>query len=192
MLSNLRNFLTEKRAEREGDEKGFTLIELMVVLLIIAILVAIAIPTYLGVRNRANDRAAQSTLRNALTTAEAAYANTDDYLQANAAGLSKSEPNITFTDSGGTASTDPNSVQVNGGGPSSAGATTGNQWWEATSFSKSGHCFYILTIKQTLASAEEGETAPGTYYAVSGGSQTSCSVPSTGVTFTNSTQGWQY
>ncbi len=44
-------------ARRRGDdEKGFTLIELMVVVLIIAILIAIAIPTFLGARNKANDR----------------------------------------------------------------------------------------------------------------------------------------
>ncbi|MFM7616128.1 MAG: prepilin-type N-terminal cleavage/methylation domain-containing protein, partial [Actinomycetes bacterium] len=47
------------------DEQGFTLIELMVVVLIIAILIAIAIPTFLGARQRAQDRAAQSSLRNA-------------------------------------------------------------------------------------------------------------------------------
>ena len=52
------------------DEDGFTLIELMVVVLIIAILIAIAIPTFLGVQNRARDRAAQSDLRNALTAAK--------------------------------------------------------------------------------------------------------------------------
>ena len=49
------------------DERGFTLIELMVVVLIIAILIAIAIPTFLGARQRAQDRAAQSNVRNALT-----------------------------------------------------------------------------------------------------------------------------
>ena len=53
---------------RNGDEEaGFTLIELMVVVLIIAILIAIAIPTFLGARSRAQDRAAQSSLRNSLT-----------------------------------------------------------------------------------------------------------------------------
>jgi prepilin-type N-terminal cleavage/methylation domain-containing protein len=49
------------------DDGGFTLIELMVVVLIIAILLAVAIPTFLGARERANARAAQSNLRNALT-----------------------------------------------------------------------------------------------------------------------------
>ena len=38
------------RKRLHGDEDGFTLIELMVVVLIIAILIAIAIPTFLGAR----------------------------------------------------------------------------------------------------------------------------------------------
>ncbi len=64
------------RLERE---EGFTLIELMVVVLIIAILIAIAIPTFLGARQRAQDRAAQSDLRNALTAAKVYYVDNEDY-----------------------------------------------------------------------------------------------------------------
>lgn len=58
---------------REKD-RGFTLIELMIVVLIVAILVAIAIPTFLGQRKEAEDSAAKSNLRNALATEKAYYA----------------------------------------------------------------------------------------------------------------------
>jgi type IV pilus assembly protein PilA len=68
MLESLR-----KRLGREDDEKGFTLIELMVVVLIIAILIAIAIPTFLGARTRAQDRQAQSNLRNAFAAEKVVY-----------------------------------------------------------------------------------------------------------------------
>ena len=61
------------------DDKGFTLIELMVVVLIIAILIAIAIPTFLGLRRRAQDRAAQSNLRNGFTAAKAFYTDCESW-----------------------------------------------------------------------------------------------------------------
>ena len=51
----------------------------MVVVLIIAILIAIAIPTFLGARQRAQDRAAQSDLRNALTAEKTSYTDTQVY-----------------------------------------------------------------------------------------------------------------
>jgi type IV pilus assembly protein PilA len=71
MLKMLRN--------RIQDDKGFTLIELMVVVLIIAILIAIAIPTFLGLRERAQDRAAQAELRDGLTAAKAFYTDDETY-----------------------------------------------------------------------------------------------------------------
>jgi type IV pilus assembly protein PilA len=64
---------------RRDDEQGFTLIELMVVVLIIAILIAIAIPTFLGARQRAQDRAAQSDLRNGLTAEKTIYTDSQVY-----------------------------------------------------------------------------------------------------------------
>ena len=73
-------------ATRRKDDEGFTLIELMVVVLIIAILIAIAIPTFLGARKRANDRAAQSDLRNGLATEETIYTDNQVYSADTAAG----------------------------------------------------------------------------------------------------------
>ena len=47
--------------------------------LIIAILIAIAIPTFLGARKRAQDRAAQSDLRNGLTAEKTFYTDGEAY-----------------------------------------------------------------------------------------------------------------
>src|SRR5438045_6387410 len=66
--------------KRSSDgEQGFTLIELMVVVMIIAIVIAIAILTFLGARQRAKDRAAQSDLRNGLTAEKTVYTDNQAY-----------------------------------------------------------------------------------------------------------------
>jgi type IV pilus assembly protein PilA len=104
--------INKLRERRRGDEEGFTLIELMVVVLIIAILLAIAIPTFLGARKRAQDRAAQSSLRNSLTAAKTHYTDTQSYGGASDAVLDGIEPSIDHVVTG-TVSTGPKMVSVN-------------------------------------------------------------------------------
>ena len=68
-----------KLRQRLSHQEGFTLIELLIVIVIIGILLAIAVPSYLGFKTRANNRAAQSDVREALPVAEAYYGDNGTY-----------------------------------------------------------------------------------------------------------------
>jgi prepilin-type N-terminal cleavage/methylation domain-containing protein len=61
------------------DEKGFTLIELMIVIAIIGILAAIAIPQFSAYRKRAFNASAESDVRNLATAQEAYYVDFSKY-----------------------------------------------------------------------------------------------------------------
>ncbi len=89
--------------KRMRGQKGFTLIELLVVIIIIAILAAIAIPTFLGQREKAQDSAAKSLVRNAMTAIETAYVDLQTFNPVHATKpmtgdvLHAIEPSIVFT-----------------------------------------------------------------------------------------------
>jgi type IV pilus assembly protein PilA len=170
------NVIAKLRARRDGDDEqsGFTLIELMVVVLIIAILIAIAIPTFLGARQRAQDKAAQSSLRNSLTAAKTIYTDSEKYTDADPTALQDTEPSLKFviaTDP----STQPKEVSV----LTVTNATTNQVTLAAVS--KGGTCF---AMRDTVASTT---VAPGTAFSKVTGACTATNA----ATMTNwDTDGW--
>ncbi len=129
----------------------------MVVVLIIAILIAIAIPTFLGARARAQDRAAQSDLRNALTAEKTVYTDAQTY-ESVPANMKVVEPSLSWVASG-TGLTIPAKISL-----SVADVVTGDKGVVCISeASKSGTVFSIADVATG--------TSAGTYFGkVSSGS----------------------
>jgi prepilin-type N-terminal cleavage/methylation domain-containing protein len=141
-------------ANRIRDDRGFTLIELMIVVMIIGILVAISIPTFVGAAGRAQDRAATADLRNTVTAAASIYVDQQDYSGVTAATMTAEEPSLAFVDSGTASSTANNysvSFRVYNYGEINAARLSAD----------GTECFYMRHIEAQGPAASD---IPGTYY----------------------------
>ncbi len=156
--------------ERRDSEQGFTLIELMVVVLIIAILLAIAVPTFLGARERAQERAAQSNVRNAFSAAKTIYTDSQNWSGVTAAAVQGAEPSLTVT---GTTSDVPKKV----------GLLAADDYIVLVVKSANNKCFFLgENINQTGAAGTFG-AAKGSRFLVGAPTSGVCTADTAGTTW---------
>jgi prepilin-type N-terminal cleavage/methylation domain-containing protein len=76
MRAFIKNYLEAEKARREEEgEKGFSLVELIIVVVILGILVAIAIPIFLGLQDTAQKNALATVAANGATAVAAQIAS---------------------------------------------------------------------------------------------------------------------
>ena len=79
---------------RTSSDRGFTLIEMMIVIVVIAILIGALLPQFRGAQDEASEQRARSELRTLATAVESYYIHNSNTLPANLAALTSVNPRI--------------------------------------------------------------------------------------------------
>ena len=145
--------LNEHPKKGTARDSGFTLTELAVAMLIVGILAAIAVPSFLGARDNAYDREAQSAVDAALNAAVVHYSNYGDFSPSDTAtcgasadatiadDLQRLEPNFDFL-ADNADSDNPRKVSVDAANTYNADdEDLGCQVFYAAALSRSGICW---------------------------------------------------
>ena len=151
MKASNRHFFKNAKAKIANRESGFTLTELAVAMLVVGILASVAVPSFLGSRNNAYDKEAQSSINSAMSAALQLYQNQGDFSDASsaqcgdssllAADLQKLNPNVDMV-AAATASTSSRVVSVTAKQTWNSNAELlGCQAFFATALSSSGTCW---------------------------------------------------
>ena len=129
-------------------DKGFTLVELMVVIIILAVLTGIAIPSYLALRNRARIQATRSEMQNIATAISVYEADIGAYPADTMAAL------ITALESDDTSGT----------GPYMASVPTEDAWGNAYDYDLTSGSYTLTSTAGTAADASDDiEIVDGTF-----------------------------
>jgi prepilin-type N-terminal cleavage/methylation domain-containing protein len=168
---------------RKG-KKGFTLIELMIVIAIIAIIAAIAIPGLLSSQRASNERSASTSLKT-LSTAEADFRANDrdwnhvnDFWTFNVAGLYTMTSAAVVGNAGANSTSDPaiklielSVASADSEGSAAAGAAGNNEYAALSTFAvssaKAGYWYIALITDNSLSGTTEA-----TYKLDTGGTPT--------------------